>query len=164
MIESSNLSRQHFIFSEKKSPHSFLANKHQLCLELVKPLSFSQTDLSITRIVCMCFIFGRAIFFHFRSVVACVQTPAPQEKSEKGSLLQFFLRGGGVCPQAILQSLSLFLKAERRIGVISEAEVRSFPNFFLHQLTKYSSLFLIQCSTRGGGGGNRVATIGEKHC
>ena len=45
-----------------------------------------------------------------------------------------------MCTQAS-QLISLVLKAERRISVISEAEVRSFPNLLLHQLTKYSKLF-----------------------
>ena len=36
--------------------------------------------------------------------VVCAQTPSLQEKSEKGPLLRFFLRGGWVCTQANIQA------------------------------------------------------------
>ena len=81
--------------------------------------------------------------FLFPVYSLCTDPPgSPQEKQENGPLLRFFLRGGGVCTQAS-QSISLVLKAERRISEISEAEVRSFPNLLLYQLTKYSNLFLV---------------------
>ena len=143
-ILSSNLSRQHFIFSKKKSPYSFLANKHQLCLELVNHFFlFPDWPVNHEDIVCMCFIWEEQFFLLPVCSSLCTDPPPrlPSGNSEKGPLLRFSLKGGGVCTQAS-QSISLVLKAETQISVISEAEVRSFPNLLLHQLTKYSKLFL----------------------
>ena len=53
--------------------------------------------------------------------LACVQTPSPQEKFEKGPLLRFFLRGGGVCTQARFRSVLC-------VSVFH----RSFLNFRVH--------------------------------
>ena len=62
-----------------------------------EPFSSSQIDLSIARIVCMCFIFRRAIFY-FLSVVACVQTtpPAPLRKNGEGAPFPIFPEVGSV--------------------------------------------------------------------
>ena len=148
-ILSSNLSRQHFIFSKKKSPYFFFGEQTSVMLGVSEPFFlFPDWPVNHEDIVCMCFISEEQFFLLPVCSSLCTDPPpphppgSPQKNSEKGPLLRFFLRGGGVCTQAS-QSISLVLKAETQMSVISEAEVRSFPKLLLYQLTKYSNLFLV---------------------